>query len=140
VRFAPELVQLVLGDSTLIDVLGSLFGWAVGLGLMVLVVGLLVHFAPNIDRPLHWVSFGALLVVTGWSVMSLGFSLYVTQIADYDSIFGSLATVIVTMTYLYTSVIVFLTGVQLDALVQGGFREPQGDPARIRSWPHGQGT
>jgi membrane protein len=89
----------------------------------------MVRFAPDCRRPLHWVSFGALLVVFGWAVMSVGFYLYVTEIADYASIFGSLATVIVLLTYLYASAIVFLTGVQLDALVQDGIARPR-EPAR----------
>jgi membrane protein len=122
-RFGPELMEQLVGGAALIGVAATIVSWAVGLALLVLVVGMLVHYAPDLDRPLHWVSFGALLVVIGWSVMSLGFSVYVTQVADYDSIFGSLATIIVTMTYLYTSAIVFLTGVQIDALVQGGFSQ-----------------
>jgi membrane protein len=117
--FAPAL----LGGLGALHVLATIAGWAVALALLVLLVGLLVHYAPDIKRPLNWVSFGALLVVCAWSVMTVGFSIYATQIADYGSIFGSLATVIVLMTYLYASAIVFLTGIQLDALVSGGFTE-----------------
>ena len=40
---------------------------------------------------------GVLPSVGGWVVMSLIFSWYVTSVADYGSIFGSLATVIVAM-------------------------------------------
>ena len=51
-----------------------------------------------------------------------------TMIEWYDFyIFGSLATVIVVMTYLYASVIVFPTGVQLDTLVRTGIA--RGDAA-----------
>jgi len=56
--------------------------------------------------------------VAGWVVMSLIFSWYVTSVADYGSIFGSLATVIVAMEYLYLSAIVFLTGIQIDSLAR----------------------
>ena len=41
-----------------------------------------------------------------------------SSIANYGSIYGSLATVIVTLEYLYLSVIVFLTGIQIDALAR----------------------
>jgi membrane protein len=123
IRFVPFLFDIVLGErGWFLDLLSILVRWGIGLSLLLVVVGLLVRHAPDCKRPLHWVSFGAVLVVTSWSVMSIGFSLYVTQVADYASLFGSLATVIVTMTYLYWSTIVFLTGVQLDALVRGGFQ------------------
>jgi membrane protein len=101
-------------------VVGFVLRWALGIGLMLLLVGLLVRFAPDRRQPLNWVSFGALLVVCGWIVMSVGFGWYVTRIADYQSVFGSLATVIVVMTYLYAAAIIFLTGVQIDALVRRG--------------------
>jgi membrane protein len=120
--FAPAL----LSGLGAVHVLATIAGWAVALGLLVLLVGLLVHYAPDAVRPLNWVSFGALLVVCAWSVMTIGFTVYVTQVADYGSIFGSLATVIVLMTYLYASAIVFLTGIQLDALVSEGFVEETG--------------
>jgi len=115
--FAPAL----LGGTGVVHLLAVVAGWLVALALLVLLVGLLVHYAPNASRSLNWVSFGALLVVFAWSLMTIGFSIYATQIADYGSIFGSLAAVIVLMTYLYASAIVFLTGVQLDALVSDGF-------------------
>jgi membrane protein len=121
--FAPPLIDSLTSGSGIVHLLASVIGWGIALALLVLLVGLLVHYAPNMSRPLNWVSFGALLVVGAWSVMTAGFSVYATQIADYGSIFGSLATVIVLMTYIYASAIVFLTGIQLDALVSGGFAE-----------------
>jgi uncharacterized BrkB/YihY/UPF0761 family membrane protein len=49
-----------------------------------------------------------------------GFWWYASRVADYQSVFGSLSVVIVVMTYLYAAAIVFLTGVQIDALVRRG--------------------
>jgi membrane protein len=71
-----------------------------------------------VRRPLPWVSFGTLLVIAGWVAMSLGFWVYLTKIADYDSIFGHLATLIVLMAYLYAAAVVFLAGAQIDAVVR----------------------
>jgi membrane protein len=119
-RFGPLIVDALGASGFLVDVVSFAARWAVALALLLVVVGVMVRFAPNCSRPLHWVSFGALVTVFGWAVMSTGFWWYATRIADYESIFGSLTTVIVVMTYLYASVIVFLTGVQMDALVQEG--------------------
>ena len=121
--FAPPLIDSWTSGSGIVHLLASVVGWGLALAVLVLLVGLLVHYAPDVSRPLNWVSFGALLVVVAWSLMTVGFSVYATQVADYGSIFGSLATVIVLMTYLYASAIVFLTGIQLDALVSGGFAD-----------------
>ena len=71
--------------------------------------------APGVRRPLPWVTFGTGLVIAGWVAMSIGFGIYLTEIADYDSIFGHLATVIVLMAYLYAAAVIFVAGGQIDA-------------------------
>ena len=94
--------------------------WGVAGALLLAAVALLLHFAPERDQPLHWVTFGSLLIMGGWIAMSLGFGVYLRDVADYNSIFGGLATVVVLIAYLYGSAAVFLAGVQVDALVRDG--------------------
>ncbi len=120
VRFGPLVVDALGAGGLIVDLVSFVARWTIAIALMLVVVGVLVRFAPDVRRPLHWVSFGALLVVFGWALMSVGFWWYATGIADYASIFGNLATIIVAMTYLYASATVFLTGVQIDTLVRTG--------------------
>jgi membrane protein len=118
-RFVP----LLLGDPPLLlSILAFIARWLVAAFFMALAVGLLAHFAPGVRRPLPWVSFGTGVVIVGWVGMSIGFGVYLTKIADYQSIFGHLATVIVVMAYLYASAVVFLGGLQLDAIVRSQVR------------------
>jgi membrane protein len=77
-----------------------------------------VRWAPAEKRDWQWVSFGTALVVVAWLAMSAGFALYLQHVADYASIFGNLATIIVALEYLYLSAIVFLGGLALDGLAQ----------------------
>ena len=90
--------------------------WALAGVLLLLAVGALLHWGPERDQPLHWVTFGSVLIMAGWLLMSFGFGLYLRYVADYNSVFGGLATVVVLMAYLYLSAVVFLGGVQVDAL------------------------
>jgi membrane protein len=92
--------------------------WSSAGALMLLAVGLLLRDGPAARRPIHWVSFGTLLVVGSWIVMSLAFGAYLRFVASYESVFGNLATVVVLMGYLYLSAVVFLAGAQVDALVR----------------------
>jgi membrane protein len=118
-RFVP----LALGNPPLLLAILAFVGrWLVAGFFMALAVGLLAHFAPGVRRPLPWVSFGTGVVIVGWVGMSIGFGIYLTKIADYQSIFGHLATVIVVMAYLYASSVVFLGGLQLDAIVRSQVR------------------
>ena len=115
VVLGPVLVGEVHG---ILAALLFLVRWAVAGALLLLAVALLLHYAPERWQPLHWVTFGTVLIMAGWLGMSLGFGFYLREIADYNSIFGGLATVVVLIAYLYASAVVFLGGVQVDALVR----------------------
>ena len=118
VKFSPGLAAEVLGKGWLAGMAALAIRWCVAACLLLLTVALLVRFAPAQRRPWRWVSFGSGLVVLGWIVMSLGFGVYMAEIADYGSVFGSLATLIVVMEYLYIAAIIFVTGIQIDALAR----------------------
>jgi membrane protein len=118
VKIGPPAAHAVFGDGALVSVLTFLASWGVSVGLLLAVVMLVVRFAPDTRRPVHWVTFGGLLVIVGWIAMSLLYGFYITSIANYASIFGNLAVLMVTLSYIYLSAIVFLTGAQLDSLIR----------------------
>jgi membrane protein len=59
-----------------------------------------------------------MIVIVWWVIVSVGFYFYLTGLASYDSVFGSLASVIVVIAYLYISTTAFLFGAQLDAIIR----------------------
>jgi membrane protein len=59
-----------------------------------------------------------MIVIVWWAIVSVGFYFYLTGLASYDSVFGSLASVIVMIAYLYISTTAFLFGAQLDAIIR----------------------
>jgi membrane protein len=99
-------------------VFAFLVRWVLVVAFLLLVVGILVRHAPATPQTLPWVSLGATIVITCWMLVSLAFYLYLTKLASYQSVFGSLAAVIVAMAYLYISTTVFLFGTQLDAIIR----------------------
>jgi membrane protein len=100
------------------DVFAFVVRWTLGVGFLSLAVGLLVHVAPATRQPLPWVSLGTTIVTVWWVIVSVGFCFYLTGLAAYGSVFGSLASVIVAMAYLYISTTAFLFGAQLDAIIR----------------------
>jgi membrane protein len=118
------IAVVVVGPLVYGDVHGALAAvlflarWAVAGALLLLAVAVLLHYAPERRSPLDWVTFGAVMIMAGWLLMSLGFGVYLRYIADYNSIFGGLATIVVLIAYLYGSAVVFLGGVQVDALMR----------------------
>lgn len=94
--------------------------WGAALALLTTAVWVLLRFGPAHPGPHRWVSFGSALCVIAWVGTSAGFGVYVTDVADYGSVFGSLATVFLLMTYLYLSACAFLIGAEVDAIVRHG--------------------
>src|SRR3954453_4132384 len=118
VKVGPRAAKGAFGHGVLVSVASFLASWGLAVALLFGVVMLVVRFAPDTRRPVHWVTFGGLLVIAGWIAMSLLYGVYITHVAAYASVFGSLAVVMVTMSYIYMAAIVFLTGVQLDSLIR----------------------
>jgi membrane protein len=113
------LGPLVYGDAGAIGgALLFLVRWGMVAALLLLAVGILVRYGPATPQPLAWVSFGSLLVIGAWIVTSLAFGFYLRAIADYGTIFGHLASVVILLAYLYMSTFSFMFGVQADALVR----------------------
>lgn len=118
VRLGPFVLDDVLWEGWTGELVGFVVRWLLAALMLLIAIGLVVRAGPEKKRPIHWVTFGALLVVAGWAAMSLAFGLYLTQIADYGSIFGNLATIFVLLEFLYLSAVVFLGGLVLDRLAQ----------------------
>jgi membrane protein len=100
------------------EVFGFLARWALAVGFLSLAVGLLVHISPATPQPLPWVSLGTTIVTVSWVIVTIVFYVYLTAVASYGSAFGSLASVIVAIAYLYISTTAFLFGAQLDAIIR----------------------
>jgi membrane protein len=88
----------------------------------ILVIGLLVSFGavlflgPDVEHP-RWrfLTIGAALAVAFWLLVSGGFALYVTLLGSYNQTWGSLAAVIIMLTWLWLSSVALLFAAEVDA-------------------------
>jgi membrane protein len=119
VKFGPLLTDELFGPSTAIAAISFAIRWGLAIAALLLAIGLLVRAGPDKERPILWVSYGAVLVVAAWVVSSVAFGLYLAEIAHYESVFGNLATVFIALEYVYFSALVFLTGLLVDSLTRG---------------------
>lgn len=88
--------------------------WGATVLVMLVVVAVVLRLAPSRPRRRRWHSLGPLLVVGSWLVASLVFALYLREVADYASVYGGLASVIVMFGYIYLLAVLFFVGVQAD--------------------------
>lgn len=120
------------GGGSVLEGLLLVVRWAFALGALGLAVGLLVHFAPTHRRAERWVGLGTFFVVGAWVAMSLLFAWFVDSVANFKTAPGQLTAFLVLTTYVYTSAITFLVGVQLDELLRKDARTHRGLIARLR--------
>lgn len=89
--------------------------YAIILTSMILVFALLYRYTPS--KRLRWkeVIPGAIFATIGWIVVSIGFSFYVNNFANYSRLYGSIGAVIVLLTWLYLTSITIMIGGELNA-------------------------
>lgn len=101
--------------------------WPALIVLVSIMLSLLYWATPNIKQPgFRWITPGGVLAVLIWLVVSGLFAVYVSFSASYNKTYGSLATVIVFLVWLWLTNIAILLGLEFNAemerqrLVQAG--------------------
>lgn len=64
-----------------------------------------------------WLAPGALLAVALGMALSIGFSAYVSQIASYTATYGSLAAIVIFLTWLWLTALAVILGAQFNASI-----------------------
>jgi membrane protein len=102
---------------------GSVFDWLWWTAQWpVLIVGLLLAFAfvlflgPNVEqRRWSFLTPGSAIAVVIWLLASGGFALYVSSFGSYNKAWGSLAAVVIMLTWLWLSALALLFGAEVNA-------------------------
>ena len=140
--FAMAFGLLVLGPH-----LSGWIGEAVGIEAVIdwlwwtaqwplLILGLLgafatiLHLGPDVDHP-RWqfLTFGTALAVVAWLIGSGAFAVFVSQFGSYNKTWGSVAAVIVMLTWLWLSALALLFGAELNAEAERSRELRRGEPA-----------
>ncbi|MFD6439212.1 YihY/virulence factor BrkB family protein [Peribacillus sp. NPDC060186] len=112
-----DLLQQVISLPEEMQSLFSLLRWVIAVVVISLVLTFLYRFAPNKSFPIKHVIPGAVTVTVLWLGISLGFSFYVSNFANYSSTYGSLGGVIILMLWLYLSGLIFVIGGEINAIL-----------------------
>jgi membrane protein len=96
--------------------LWRLLRWVIAMSTSTSVLALIYHFGTR--RREHWTRIlpGAVFATTIWFPLTLIFGWYVTRVADYSILYGSLGTGIATMVWLYLTFIAVLAGAEYNAV------------------------
>jgi membrane protein len=111
----PTVINLFnFGEN--FEVLVTLGSWILLLGLFSLFLSVAYRFGPSRrDAKWTWVSRGAIIASVLWALVSILFSWYAKEFADFNKTYGSLGAMIALMIWFYLSSFVILLGGEINA-------------------------
>ncbi len=111
--FVNKIVPMPDGTETIFNIVR----WLLALAVVIIVLSFMYYAAPNKHYPFKEVIPGAAIATILWLTLSVGFSFYVSNFADYSSTYGSLGSVIILMLWLYLTGFTFLIGGEINAIL-----------------------
>jgi membrane protein len=126
-----SLISVLLGGGVAKDLFGyiglgdtagtiwTFARWPIALLSTMLIFGLIYAFAPDIrNEKFRFISPGAVVGVLVWIVASALFFLYVRNFSNYSATYGSFATPVILLLWLYVTSLAFLFGGELNAVYE----------------------
>jgi membrane protein len=102
---------------SIVLLLWRLARWSLALLTSSTVLGAVYHFGTRTRESWRCVAPGAITATLIWFPVTIAFGLYVTRIADYTIIYGSLGAAIATLVWLYITSFSVLLGAQLNGVL-----------------------
>jgi membrane protein len=97
----------------------GLLRWPAMFVLLIVALAVLYGFGPSRDRPQwRWLSVGSVFAAATWMIVSLLFSWYLGNFANYNATYGALGAVIGLMMWMWISTIVVLVGAELNSEIE----------------------
>jgi len=131
----------VVLTGTMADRLGGMLGigpaavtvwdiakWPVLLIIVSFLFSLLYWASPNAKQGFKWVTPGGVVAVVLWVIASAAFAFYVANFGSYNKTYGSLASVIIFLVWLWISNIALLLGAEFNAELERGRAMAAGHP------------
>lgn len=91
--------------------------------MMVLIFAYIYRYTPAKKVPWREVYPGAIVSTLGWIIVSLGFSYYINNIANYSRLYGSVGAVFILMTWLYITSIILILGAEINSVFRIGVKK-----------------
>jgi membrane protein len=106
--------------------------WPILLFGLLLVFAAVLYLGPNVAHP-RWrfLTPGSVVAVGIWMLASGLFAVYVSVFGSYNKAWGSLAAVIIMLTWLWLSALALLLGAEVNAEAERSRELRQGQPAEV---------
>lgn len=97
--------------------------------IVVMAVGILYRFTPNVRMKFRVLTTGAFVAILVWLAASVGFAFYVGNFGNYNATYGAVAGVVVGLLWLWLTNLALLFGAELDSEIKRARQLHDGLPA-----------
>jgi membrane protein len=121
-----------IGAKTVVKIAWYIGEWPLLVGGLLVAFAGFMYYGPNVKHP-RWrfLSFGSVVAVVIWLVASGAFAFYVSKFSSYNKTWGSLAAVVVMLTWLWLSSVALLLGAEINAEAERSRELRRGEPAEV---------
>jgi membrane protein len=113
---AARNIGSALGLGSSVTKVWDIAKWPVLLIIVSLLFAVFYWAAPNANvGRFRWITAGGLVAVVIWLLASAGFAFYVANFGSYNKVYGSIASIIVFLIWLWISNMAILVGAEFDA-------------------------
>ena len=100
--------------------------WVVAFIIATVALDILYYLAPNAVVPFRWITPGGVVAAFLMFAGSICLSFYVTNLGNYNRIYGQLGAVVILMLWLYVTGLVVLIGIEVNAVLARRAERKQG--------------
>jgi len=121
-------VGQALGVGSAVVTTWDIAKWPVLVILVCLMVAVLYWASPNAKQGLRWIMPGAVIAIGVWLAASGLFAVYVANFGHYNKVYGSIATMIIFLIWLWLTNTAILLGAEFNAELERGRAIAAGAP------------
>ena len=127
---AGEWLAGQLGIQQVYAMVWAFLRWPITMFLIMFVAARLYYFLPDVEQEWRFITPGSVVGTLLWLLVTWGFSQYVEHFGKYDVTYGSIGGVIVLLTWLYLTGLIFILGGEINAILEHADHEGKAPGAR----------
>jgi membrane protein len=129
----PHLTRWIgdaVGSQTAVKIVWWTAQWPILIGGLLLAFAVVLYLGPNVEqRRWQFVSLGSVVALVIWLVASAAFAYYASKFGSFNKAWGSLAAVVIMLTWLWLSALALLFGAEVNAEAERSRELRRGEPA-----------